>query len=149
MKRAGRLDDALKYYKQAMDLDPENSLIFYNTGILYNILSDYQSGAEALETSIKMNKHNTYAYLALGDALERQKEIQKAVNVYKELLGSGIMVHGLKEKISYLENVLASMKKAAQDAIQAPPAQPVPDPKAAAAKKGSQKEIIAKEPSAP
>jgi Flp pilus assembly protein TadD len=41
MKRAGRLDDALKYYKQAMDLDPENSLIFYNTGILYNILSDY------------------------------------------------------------------------------------------------------------
>ena len=71
MKRAGRLEDALEYYKRALDLDPENSLVFYNTGILYNILSDYQSGAEALEQSIKMNKHNTYAYLALGDALER------------------------------------------------------------------------------
>ena len=75
LKRAGKLDDALSYYKKAMELDPENSLVFYNTGILYNILSDYISGAEALEHSIKMNKHNTYAYLALGDALERQKEI--------------------------------------------------------------------------
>ena len=106
MKRAGRLEDALEYYKRALDLDPENSLVFYNTGILYNILSDYQSGAEALEQSIKMNKHNTYAYLALGDALERQKEIHRAINVYKELLQTGVQVHGLKEKITYLENVL-------------------------------------------
>lgn len=71
MKRAGKLEDALNYYKRALELDPENSLVFYNTGILYNIMSDYQSGAEALEQSIKLNKQNTYAYLALGDALER------------------------------------------------------------------------------
>ena len=65
---------------------PRNQVCHSYLGILYNILSDYQSGAEALEHSIKMNKHNTYAYLALGDALERQKDIQKAINVYKELL---------------------------------------------------------------
>jgi len=53
--------------------------VFYNAGILYNILSDYQSGADALSTSIKINKQNTYAYLALGDALERSKDLQKAV----------------------------------------------------------------------
>jgi tetratricopeptide (TPR) repeat protein len=41
MKRAGRLEDALIYYKRAIELDPENSLVYYNTGILYNILSDY------------------------------------------------------------------------------------------------------------
>lgn len=49
MKRAGKLEDALQYYKKALELDPDNSLVFYNTGILYNILSDYQSGADALE----------------------------------------------------------------------------------------------------
>ena len=111
MKRAGRLEDALKYYKRAIELDPENSLVFYNTGILYNILSDYQSGADALEASIRLNKHNTYAYLALGDALERQKDLQRAINVYKELFNSGIQVHGLKEKITYLENVLSQQRK--------------------------------------
>ena len=41
MKRAGRLDEALQYYKKAMDLDPDNSLVYYNTGILYNIKSEY------------------------------------------------------------------------------------------------------------
>jgi tetratricopeptide (TPR) repeat protein len=80
--------------------------VFYNAGILYNILSDYQSGADALSTSIKINKQNTYAYLALGDALERSKDLQKAVSIYKELYDSGIQVHGLKEKINYLENIL-------------------------------------------
>lgn len=49
-----------------------------------------------------------YAYLALGDALERQKEHKEALKVYKELLGLGTKVHGLKERISYLENVIAA-----------------------------------------
>ena len=79
----------MQYYKTAITLDPENSLVFYNAGILYNILSDYQSGADALSTSIKINKHNTYAYLALGDALERSKDLNRAVAVYKELSESG------------------------------------------------------------
>lgn len=46
-----------------------------------------------------------YAYLALGDALERQKEIKKAVYVYRDLMSLGITVHGLKEKLTYLENM--------------------------------------------
>jgi tetratricopeptide (TPR) repeat protein len=79
----------LQYYKKAISLDPENSLVFYNAGILYNILSDYQSGADALAASIKINKQNTYAYLALGDALERSKDLCRAVAVYKELFDSG------------------------------------------------------------
>jgi tetratricopeptide (TPR) repeat protein len=83
------LDEALQYYKKAISLDPENSLVFYNAGILYNILSDYQSGADALSASIKINKQNTYAYLALGDALERSKDLARAVGVYKELSESG------------------------------------------------------------
>jgi Flp pilus assembly protein TadD len=37
MKRAGKLEEALNYYKKAIDLEPENSIVLYNTGILYNI----------------------------------------------------------------------------------------------------------------
>ena len=57
-----------------------------------------------LEKSIENNKENIYAYLALGDALERQKEIKKAIYVYRDLMSLGINVHGLKEKLVYLEN---------------------------------------------
>ena len=49
LKRAGRLEEALAYYKSAMDLEPENPIIYYNTGILYNVMSDYDNAVQALE----------------------------------------------------------------------------------------------------
>lgn len=103
MKRQGRLDEALEYYKRAIELDPANSVILYNTGILFNIRSEYEEAVKSLELSISKNPENVYAYLALGDAYERQNEIQKALQVFKDLKGLGIKVHGLKEKITYLE----------------------------------------------
>ena len=105
LKRAGKLEDALKYYKNAMDIEPENSIFQYNTGVLYNIKSDYNLAVKTLEASIENNKENVYAYLALGDAYERIKEIKKAIYVYRDLMSLGITVHGLKEKLKYLENI--------------------------------------------
>ena len=52
-----------------------------------------------MEQSIYKNKENVYAYLALGDAYERLGDQIKALAVYKDLMGLGIKVHGLKEKI--------------------------------------------------
>lgn len=71
MKRQGRLDEALNYYKKAIELDPTNSVILYNQGILYNVRSEYEEATKALEQSIVKNPENVYAYLALGDAYER------------------------------------------------------------------------------
>lgn len=78
MKRQGRLDEALDYYKKAIELDPANSVILYNTGILFNIRSEYDEAVKSLELSINKNPENVYAYLALGDAYERQGELVKA-----------------------------------------------------------------------
>ena len=55
IKRAGRLEEALNYYKKAIDLDPDNSVILYNTGILYNIRSEYPEAIAQLEESISKN----------------------------------------------------------------------------------------------
>lgn len=68
-----------------------------------------------MELSIAKNKDNVYAYLALGDAYERLNNQEKALSVYKDLLGLGIKVHGLKEKILHIENILASNAK--RDAV--------------------------------
>jgi len=37
MKRTGNLDNALKFYRNAMDLEPDNSIFHYNIGVLLNI----------------------------------------------------------------------------------------------------------------
>ena len=42
MKRQGLLDQALFYYKKAIDLEPHNSVILYNIGILFSIRSEYE-----------------------------------------------------------------------------------------------------------
>jgi len=116
MKRAGKLEQALNHYRSAMDLEPDNSVFQYNTGVLYNIKSDYAKAVTMLERSIENNRENVYAYLALGDALERQKEIKKAIYVYRELMSLEITVHGLKEKLFYLEGVYEeNMKKELED----------------------------------
>ena len=108
MKRAGKFNEALSYYKSALDLDPVNSIVLYNTGILHNIRSEYPEAISHLEKSIDYSKDNVYAYLALGDALERQKEYKEALKVYRELTGLGTKVHGLKERITYLEGVIST-----------------------------------------
>lgn len=80
----------MNYYKIAMDLEPDNSVFLYNTGVLHNIRSDYNSSIEMLENSIENNRENIYAYLALGDALEKNKDYQKALYVYRDLTSLGV-----------------------------------------------------------
>jgi len=53
-----------------------------------------------------------YAYLALGDAYEKIQDQRQALAVYKELMGLGVKVHGLKEKINHFETLLAQKERA-------------------------------------
>lgn len=44
----------------------------YNTGVLYNLQQSYPESIEILEKAIENSHENVYAYLALGDAYEKQ-----------------------------------------------------------------------------
>lgn len=105
MKRSGKLEDALGYYNNALELEPYNSVFLYNTAVVHNIKSEYGLAKDMLEKAIEFNKENVYAYLALGDTLEREKDFKKAIYVYRDLMSLGIKVQGLKEKLAYLEGV--------------------------------------------
>jgi len=48
----GKLEDALSYYKTAIELEPDNSLFEYNCGVLFNTKSDYNEAVKILEKSI-------------------------------------------------------------------------------------------------
>lgn len=75
----------------------------YNTGVLYNIKQDYAEAAQMLEQAIETNHENVYAYLALGDAYEKQDLNQKAIYVYRDLMSLNVNVQGLQEKLANLE----------------------------------------------
>jgi tetratricopeptide (TPR) repeat protein len=69
-----------------LKIEPDNEACLYNAGLLANIKSEYQKGIELLEKSLQLNKENIYALLALGDALERTKEVKKAINIYRQIM---------------------------------------------------------------
>ena len=71
---------------------------------------DYPEAIVNLEKSIEQNRENVYSYLALGDAYERQSELQKAIYVYRDLNSLGVNVMGLQEKIKELETKVKQQK---------------------------------------
>ena len=97
------MDQALYYYKRAIDLDPQNSVILYNIGILFNIRAEYCEAVKTLEMAINLDAENVHAYLALGDAFERQGELAKARQVFLSLQNITSNIHGLSQKIQYLD----------------------------------------------
>jgi tetratricopeptide (TPR) repeat protein len=113
LKRAGKLQDALACYKHAMELEPDNSVFLYNTGLLYNIQSSHDDAIAVLEKSIANNRENVYAYLALGDAYEKNQNPKKAKSVYRELASLGVNVHGLAEKLQFLDKKIQEEEAAA------------------------------------
>jgi tetratricopeptide (TPR) repeat protein len=100
-------------------LDQENSTFLYNFGVLQNLRHQYGEAVDALQKSIDNNKENVYAYVALGDALEKDGDDEKALNVYRELDSLGVGVKGLREKIVEKEKGIASKAKAEKDAVAA------------------------------
>ena len=78
-------------------------MILYNIGLLYSVRSEYENAVQSLVASISQNPNNVHAYLALGDAYERQGDSSQALQVFKNLQNLNKNVHGLREKIVRLE----------------------------------------------
>ena len=77
-KQMGEPTSALKYYKEAMKLDPTNSDIYYNLGLTYFELNSEQSAKANLIKAINLDSDNTKAKNLL--AFVNQKIITKAIN---------------------------------------------------------------------
>jgi tetratricopeptide (TPR) repeat protein len=83
LKKQGRLDESLKYYKKALALEPKNHNFLYNVGLLYSKRNEYGKAIEKLVKSIEIAKNNNpYAYLALADAYEKKQDINLAIKTY-------------------------------------------------------------------
>lgn len=82
-KQMGEPTSALKYYKEAMKLDPTNSDIYYNLGLTYFELNSPQSAKANLTKAINLDTENTKAKNLL--AFVNQTIITKILNNSYEL----------------------------------------------------------------
>lgn len=77
-KQMGEPTSALKYYKEAMKLDPTNSEIYYSLGLTYFEMNDIQNAKTNLTKAINLDNQNTKAKNLL--AFVNQKAITKIIN---------------------------------------------------------------------
>ncbi len=82
-KQMGEPTSALKYYKEAMKLDPTNSDIYYNLGLTYFELNSPMSAKANLIKAINLDSENTKAKNLL--AFVNQTIVTKILNKSYEL----------------------------------------------------------------
>jgi tetratricopeptide (TPR) repeat protein len=78
----GRFDDAVKEFKDAMDLDPSNDEILATVAIAYIDRGLSEEGLTFLEKAKDINPDNPKIYLYRGLYHEKNKEYAKAIEEY-------------------------------------------------------------------
>lgn len=84
---SGFIEEALSNLIYLAKYFPEDAELFYNLGILYEKLKDYNSAKESYLTAIKISPQDDF-YYNLGEVLVTLKEWDEAINAFNTVLKS-------------------------------------------------------------
>ncbi len=83
-------DWAIKSLDRASELEPTNPILMWRLGNNYMLKNNHVKGIEYYQKSINLKKDYIGAYTSLASAYELTKEIEKAVEIYKNIIQSGV-----------------------------------------------------------
>ena len=79
-----RLDQALKYYRQATALSPQNAQIWNELATVQFIQDDLTGAQESLDRSLALDQRYAPTYLLLGDVRDAAGDKQGALEAYRQ-----------------------------------------------------------------
>lgn len=86
LQKAGKLDEALAFYKQAETLDPSNINTRINVGTLYQQKEDYRTAIKAYESVLILYPNNVNANLYRAQCYDKLNETKLAQEGYKKVM---------------------------------------------------------------
>ncbi len=103
----GQLDrDAIKAFKQAININPNIPEYYYDLGVAYFNISDYQNSIKCYEKTIELDSNDASAYLNIGtiyNILDKQEKsliyLRKALDIIGPLTPEGARI------IDFIESV--------------------------------------------
>jgi tetratricopeptide (TPR) repeat protein len=81
-----RYEEALTAYEQAIRLDPNYALAYYNRGIALNELKRYEEALSAYEQAIRLNPNHADAYHGKGKDLNDLKRHEEALTALDQAI---------------------------------------------------------------
>ncbi len=83
---SGRHKDAIEAYKQAIKINPDNSVIHYNLGITYGELGRYKDAIEAFKQAIRIKPDYAEIHYNLGVSYFMLSRYKDAIKAYKQAI---------------------------------------------------------------
>ncbi|MGH2374875.1 MAG: tetratricopeptide repeat protein, partial [bacterium] len=117
----GRFDESLSAHQRAQSLDPLSPIIDAGLGFRLYLARQYDSAIESYRKTLEMNPNFAQAQNRLGAAYVQQGMFEKAIAVYKNAAGAGILtmgslgyVYALSGKTDEARRVLAELRDLAK-----------------------------------
>ncbi len=82
-------DWSIKSLNQASELEPTNPILMWRLGNDYMLQNNFAKAIEYYQKSINLKKDYVGAYVSLTGAYESNKELDKAIEVYRNILPLG------------------------------------------------------------
>lgn len=82
LRNEGKHQDAIKIYKQILDIDRKNFSALWRIGASYLQLGDYENAREYYDDALDINHEDTYVLTMLGYIYEKLGNYDKAMKYY-------------------------------------------------------------------
>lgn len=84
LEKEKQLDEALKAYKKATEIDQNNFWYHHNLANIFRKQNQCQQAITAYESAIKINPKFSWSYYHLGSLLQQDGKIQEAIIAYQK-----------------------------------------------------------------
>lgn len=84
--KAGKLEEAERYFIKAAANNPGDSKIYARLGLLYLQTKNYSDAIESLKVAVKLDKYNPSRHYNLALAYWGNKDVQKAIASVREAI---------------------------------------------------------------
>lgn len=98
----GRAQDALRFFNQAVSLDPTYSDAYYNMGSIHYQLKQYPQARDMFQRSVSINPADSQAKYNLALALEKMQRYDEAVGVLQQIFPNDKQYSQARAKIDTL-----------------------------------------------